>query len=321
MLIATLPTLTSEDALRLSEKILSHPLIDSVRYNTGGDSPYRPAEILGMLNPLAHKHRKRLYIDLEGRQMRIARWTPFSRGAVILNRDFEIELPGKIYFRGLGWFQIVNAIPGERKVFFDTTSDYPKYYLGETQSTHIVAKKFKVKGYLNGLDREFINTAVKSGIHNFMLSFVERANDLADFYVTYWSYGKADAKPPNVVLKIESRAGIELIRNIPSLPPSKELALMAARDDLFLSYVDKRAEFLDALKLIVSKDPDAILASRIMSGVESSVEVNMGDLADMALMSRFGYRNFMFSDELAKKFDIAVEDWEDIILPVIKNEK
>src|SRR3989344_1000609 len=157
MLIATLPTFVSAKDLVLSERILRHPLIDGVRYNTGGASPYRAKTILEKLQALAEKHDKKFFVDLEGRQVRIAKWTPFSAGMVVLNRGFEIELPAKIHFRGLGWFDVLNADLKNNKIFFDGGFDSPRDYLGESQSVHIVAKRFNVNGYLGESDYEFIS--------------------------------------------------------------------------------------------------------------------------------------------------------------------
>ncbi len=321
MLIATLPTLTGIEAERLSEKILSHPLIGAVRYNTGGDSPYKPKQILDILKPMADRHGKSFYVDLEGRQVRVARWSPQSSGVAVLNRDFTIELPALIHFRRAGWFDVIGAKPEERKIFFKPRRTKDEYYLGESQSVNIVAKKFEVKRYLGGLDFEYIAVSVKLGISTFMLSFVEGFEDRVEFYKSYYRNGSnRGLLSPKLVLKIESQKGIEFVSWLPDAL-SEEFQLMAARDDLFLSFVNNRAEFLDAVRLIVKKDPKAILASRIMSGLESQGELTIGDLADLALMKRFGYRNFMLSDGMADCFDSAMQDWQEIMMPILKKNR
>ena len=255
MLIATLPTLTGVEAQNLSEEILKHPLIEAVRYNTGGASPYTPKQILETLKPIADRHGKILYVDLEGRQIRVARWTPFSMGVATLNRDFTIELPGMIHLRRAGWCDIVNALPEERKIFFKPHGTKAEYYLGESQSVNVVAKNFEVKGYLQSTDFEYIKAAVELGIFHFMLSFVESLQDTSEFYGAYYAYGAGRALPkPRLVLKIESQKGIELVRKT-SKKTLKEFQLMAARDDLFLSFVTQRSGFFEGLKLIVEKKP------------------------------------------------------------------
>ncbi len=318
MLIATLPTLVSDRNLLVAEQILNHPLIYAARYNTGGASPYTPAEILGKLNPLAQKSGKKLYVDLEGRQVRIDRWTPLSAGSVVLNRDFEIELPGKVYFRGLGWFEILNADAEERRIFFDPSSASLRYYLGESQSVHIIADKFEVFGYLANQDADFINIAVGLGIRSFMLSFVENLEDINEFIESFRECEQSKIKRPEIVLKIESMKGLDFVKQFsPAL--LGDMNLMAARDDFFLAHIDNRKNFLESLRTIITKDPNAILASKVMSGLESGTEISMGDMADMILMAQFGYRNFMFSDELTKKFDMAMENWRSIIMPLLES--
>lgn len=319
MLIATLPTLVSDKDLELSEKILSHPLIDAVRYNTGGASPYSPQEVLQRLAPLAQKHETKLYIDLEGRQVRIANWSPFSAGFVTLNRDFDIELPGKIHFRRLGWFKITNADQEKRRIFFDARMSSSDYYLGESQSVHIVARKLQIPGYLANQDLNFIDASIKSSIKSFMLSFVESYDDLSEFNESFGACDQNGIGPPEIIAKIESLKGIDFVRNTRAYA-MKEINYMAARDDLFLAHIDRKVDFLDSLKLIVARDPDAILASKIMSGLESGDNLTIGDLADMFLMAQLGYKNFMLSDELTRKFDWAISDWQKIIQPLLVKE-
>ena len=311
MLIATLPTLTSNASTALANRIIAHRLVGAVRYNTGGDSPYNPQIILQNLKYVTDVHKKTLYVDLEGRQIRVAKWSPYSNGTVTLNRDFDIELPGIIHFRGAGWFDIKNVKPAERKIYIKPRDTSREHYFGESQSVHIVAKNFAVKGYLGGLDKKYIKAASDLGLDNFMLSFVENEADIAEFVHEYFSSGRTDL--PSFVAKIESRKGVDAVRS-----GSVSIArLMAARDDLFLAYVHNRHEFLDAVKLIIDTDPKAILASHIMSGLEQKGEVTPGDMADLALMRQYGYKSFMFSDGMAHHFDEAMEDWENIILPII----
>lgn len=319
MLIATLPTMISGDSMRLGIKILSHPLINAVRYNTGGESPYTPDQILSSFSYEAKRLGKKLYVDLDGRQTRVARWTPFERGVVVLNQDFEIKLPGQIYFRGLGWFEMVSANPKERKIFFNADDGPARYYLGESQSVHIVAKNFRTLKYLSDRDYEFIKAAADAGIDHFMLSFVESGRDIYEFYAAYNDNKPGRLKEAQVVLKIESIKGVKSL-NQAKVSSGAGVSLMAARDDLFLAYKNRRAEFLEVLGIIIGKNPNAILASKIMSGLEYGSEVTLGDMADLVLMSQMGYKNFMFSDEITKNFDWAMENWQEVMIPLLSSQ-
>lgn len=320
MLIATLPTLMNDSSLRLAQEIISHPLVEAVRYNTGGDSPYTPRQILEMIKSITDFYKKTFYVDLEGRQVRVAHWTPQSRGVVILNHDFQLELPAKIHFRRMGWFEVTGVKTAERKIFFEPRQTKQEWFLGESQSVHIVAPTFKLIGkYLSNLDFFYIQAAGDLGINHFMLSFVEKVDDIVNFAETYRDNPNvAYTALPITVLKIESQAGIELVRRMPSqFLTDHHLSLMAARDDLFLSFIEQRAEFFDALKIIIDKDPRAILASRILAGLETNDEVSWGDMADLILMKQLGYKHFMFSDELSSRFSWVIEDWQKIIEPLL----
>ncbi|MBX4205036.1 MAG: hypothetical protein KW788_02475 [Candidatus Doudnabacteria bacterium] len=317
MLIATLPTLKSAADLKLCEEIFSQSLIGAARYNTGGESPYKPAEIVSKLKSISDRYNKTLYIDLEGRQTRVAVWTPFSRNCVQLNRDFCIKLPGMIYFRRAGWCEIVNADPATRCIFFASQTRGSEYYLGSGQSVHIVAEKFEVKGYLGGLDEAFIAAAASLGVTRFMLSFVESLEDIAEFEESYRV--SVPNTPTDAILKIESPKGLSMIKKFRTIIQGR-FRLMAARDDLFLGYLGRRGEILSALKQITSIDSEAIVASRLLAGLERGQEITLADIEDVALMTRFGYKHFMFADELADKIALVSKIWQKQILPNLESE-
>lgn len=316
MLIVTLPTIVSLRDLELVLEIASRPEVSGARYNSGGMSPYSPKWILEEIKKITDRFGKILYLDLEGRQARVAHWSPLSRGVATLNRDFKITLPGLINFRRVGWFEIVNALPAQRKIFFNPKRTKGDYYLGESQSVNIVAREFEIDGYLNGLDLKYLRAAADLGIDKFMLSFAEAQNDTDEFRSAYRGFASKD--PSEIVLKIESLKGIKFVKN--SYRPEKGIRLMAARDDLFLSYIGQRKEFLAALRLIAQTDRKAIMASRLMAGLEYSGELTIGDLADLALMREFGYETFMWQDELAGNFQEAMRNWTEIALPILSLE-
>ena len=82
-----------------------------------------------------------------------------------------------------------------------------------------------------------------------------------------------------------------------------------ARDDLLLQMGAARPAILAALEQLAAADPEAIVASRLLTSLETEPQVALGDLADVALMYRLGYRSFMLSDGLCfseRAFDRAV---------------
>jgi pyruvate kinase len=318
MLILTLPTLVSAVSEQLAAKIISHPLVGAVRYNSGGDTPYPLNRILTTIKQLAENYQKFFYLDLKGRQLRVARWTPQSRGAVVLNRDFELQLPGWIYFRGAGWFEILNIAPERRTIFFQSRRRGREYYLGEGQSVYIVAKKLAVKGYLSQADYFYLEAALALGWRRFMLSFVEGKQDLEEFLVICQGFNVAPEEL-ELVLKIESPEGVKWLKTIDQLPANWRL--MAARDDLWLGFRERPLEFLTTLKTIISKDPQAIVASRFLEGFWRSGEPTVGDLADLVLLSQMGYRHFMWQDELTVDFGLVMRNWRQFALPLLEERR
>lgn len=303
-MIGTLPTFIDDSSFLLASRMLSHPAISSVRYNTGGDSPFTPTQIVSRLKALTVRYGKPVFIDLEGRQVRIAHWARFESGVVTLNRDFTLTLPAQIFIRNAGWFEVGGFDSKQRKIYLGKGPDLGEYYFGESQSVHILSPGLKIKGYLGGLDDEYIKMGKQFEIVNFMLSFVEGRGDVNEFKSRFT---KKERQRLNLVLKIESQKGLEFAKSRDLLANER---LMAARDDLFASFGSRPAGIVDALTAIIGADPKAILASKIMSGLQSAGALTMGDISDIFLMYNLGYRDFMLSDGMARHFDEAVAAWK-----------
>ena len=304
MLIVSLPPIHQEELLK---KIISHPLVGAVRYNTGMDSAYSPEETLNKILVLTKKHDKILYIDLKGPQLRVAEWSLPPYGPIVLNNKVAVELPAKVYFRGDKVCELKEIVDGN-KIFVDPL---PRYGVGRGQAINIVGKKVKVKGLLTENDKDYIKAAVEKNIYNFMLSFVESLAYIASLENFLQLCGISSEKC-KIILKIESKAGMEFIQDslIPSL---KNYHLMAARDDLMIQV--GRLETFGALRTIIQKDPWAICASRLLLGLESEKnEISLADISDIELMRSYGYKNFMFSDGISLRyFDKAIEFWKEYV--------
>lgn len=304
MLIGTLPTLVGDSSFASIKTMIAHPLIGAVRYNTGGDSPHAPADILAEIKRQTDFYGKKFYVDLEGRQTRVARWVPSDQKTLVINRDFDITPPAKVYVRNAGWFDLVAANPAERKIYLDGGPDLGAYYFGEGQSVHIIGGNFAVKGYLGGRDFEYIEVARELGINWFMLSFFEEAADRKQFYSFFPKRNR-----PQVGLKIESQRGIDFARRGRLLIDER---LVAARDDLFLSFGPRPDGIMPVLKEIVRIDSNAILTSKLLQGLQQTGNVTLGDMADLLLMKQFGYKHFMLSDGIAAGFESAIRIWQEL---------
>ena len=306
MLISSLPPAHQPDALR---QIIEHPLIGAVRYNTGMSSAYKPQEVVKRIQTLAKPLSKPVYIDLKAKQLRIIEWANLPDGPIVLNHTVKIELPAKAFFRGDedAGCNIIEVVDGN-KLFVDPL---PKSPVGRGQAVNIVAKELKINGGLLPLDHEYIEAGIKYGVAGFCLSFVECHQDINELngIIEKWKNRLNIYQNFEVILKIESRAGIQFVQNSKqTLAPYR---LMAARDDLMIQ-IGLQA-MPSALRAIIRCDPKSICASRLLLGLKDG-NVSLADLSDLEYMRRLGYRNFMLSDGISREHFLgAVKFWENYI--------
>lgn len=277
---ATLPPLHRE---RLLQIVAEHPLVDSVRFNTGTRVHLNPEEALE--NYLRICRGKEFWLDLKGRQLRITQWAVPGYGDIVLNHEIEVNLPAAIYFRG-DEKSLVRKVNGN-KIYIDPP---PPKAVGAGQAINIVDPSLKIKGYFTPEDYEYLRAAKRLGIKNIMLSFVEEESEFFEL-----SSFIPDA---NIIAKIESIKGLFFLQNIyPNLRVKPNL--MAARDDLYINIGEDKTEIFNALELILRKDPNAVLASRILTSLEKSTEVSLSDLSDYKLMKSYGYKSLLLSDGIS----------------------
>jgi pyruvate kinase len=305
MLIATLSTITQEDIFR---EIISNPHISAVRYNTGYVSPYDPRETLERIKEIADGYGKELWIDLKGRQLRITHWAAPNYGKIILNHEFDVDLPAKVFFRGEDQSNL-SMMKG--KVIYVNPS--PRNVVGQGQAINIVGKNLQVKNYSTKDDFRYIAAGCELGIFNYMLSFVEKIEDIAEvenFIKTQPSY-EDNQDRVKLCLKIESLPGLDLVEKLDE-ETLRRCTLMAARDDMMINIGDNKARMIKAMELIIKRDAGAIAASRIFSSLENQEIVSMGDISDVYLLRLMGYKNFMLSDTVCLlHFRQAIKAWED----------
>ena len=291
ILIATLPSLSN---LRNVEKVIINPNITEVRFNTGVNTIYSVEETLEILKSLCTRYNKKLWIDIKGRQLRVAKWADPLYECIELNHPIQIEYPAKISFRNGDTVNITHV--NGNKIYVDPL---PKEALGAGQSVNISAKSLKIEGYLTPKDKQYLVACKKMGLNNIMASFVEDYKDLVQILEILPN--------ANIVSKIESLKGIDCINQF------KIINLMAARDDLYLQ-TGQNYSMLSYLKNIILKDNGAICASKIFSSLEKRREVDFSDFADLELMYNLGYRKFMLCDNICNyKFEKAIKAWEEFI--------
>ena len=99
---------------------------------------------------------------------------------------------------------------------------------------------------------------------------------------------------------------------------------MAARNDLFIQMGAKKIEIITALRIIIKKDPQAIVASQILPSLEKEEGVKMSDLSDLLLLKILGYKHFLLNDSLCIRSDVfehAMFVWYEFLDQIKKHEE
>ena len=78
------------------------------------------------------------------------------------------------------------------------------------------------------------------------------------------------------------------------------VTLCAARGDLYVE-IDKPHQIGDALRLIVQKDPDALVGSRLLLTTILDPVPSCADFIEIEWLADVGYRRAMLCDELCLK--------------------
>jgi hypothetical protein len=269
-LVATLPPY-----VRHRDHIARHPSVSALRFNSIMPIAEPRREVLQTLREVCGA--KPLYLDLKGRQLRITRFAYLPYAVVEISRRIEVDLPARVRFKD-GEAEIVRIVDGNQLIL----AERPPRVVGAGEPITIVDPSLVIEGYLTDDDRAYVAAARELDLHDYLLSFVESAADLDEL--------RALDPEARIVAKIESARGVDFAR------AGAGVRLMAARDDLYLQLGPGR--ILDALEAIVAADPDAIVASRILTSLEDQAEPSLADLADVVLMHRLGFRSFMLSDGL-----------------------
>lgn len=291
-LIGTLPNLHDKKSV---DEMMKCPYISEVRLNTGVNNLLTPEEIMEAIKSIECMYKKKVWIDLKGRQLRVNNWADPSYEAVELNHEIEIEYPAKIIFRGSKESNILHT--RGNKIILDCP---PERAVGKGQSVNIIAKSLDIKGYLTNQDIELLKLSECFNMNNFMASFVESVDDLIEIL-------KINNKA-NIICKIESKKGLDFINNA-----NIKLNLMAARDDLYTETF-RNINMLKYLKNIIKKDENAICASRLFESLNKYDYVSLNDYEDIELMYLYGYRNYMLGDDIkGPKLIKAINAWKEFI--------
>jgi hypothetical protein len=287
--IATLPPYVDH-----RRAIIEHPLVDELRFNTISPLAENRHDMLARLS--RETAGKRLWIDLKGRQLRIAKFAYLPYAYVSLSHRIRVTLPVDVYFRDCV-SRAVELVEGDKLIL----SRRPIRVVGEGEPINILDESLQIDGYLTASDREYIAAARELGLHDYMLSFVEQPADVDEVI--------ALDPAASVAAKIESRRGLAYV-------PRARVRLVAARDDLYVQLGADKSGYVPALETIVNADPTAIVASHILGSLESG-SLSSADVADVELLLRLGYRQLMLSDTLCFR-EQSFHDAMDVLAQLLR---
>jgi pyruvate kinase len=267
---------------RFLREVASHPLVSGLRLNTVMPIAGPLKDTLERLAALG----KPLFIDLKGRQLRVkeAAVPPFTE--LRLTHRLKVETPCRAYFSDGRESALVLACEGDKLIL----EDGPRRVVGPGESVNIPDASLAVEGVLTDKDAEYVTTARALGLHDFMLSFVESPSDLDAV--------RALDPAARIVAKIESRRGLAAALD------GGLGRLMAARGDLFVELAPH--ELPGAMRAILARDKDAILASRLFPSLASSLEPAAQDVTDAAFAIALGYRTLMLGDEVCLRRESVI---------------
>jgi pyruvate kinase len=235
-----------------------------------------------------------LWFDIKGMQMRIKEVIcdeSHDHLEFILNRPIRCSTPTPVWFKGGNdCAKLVQIKNGVHLIF----EGGPRYNVRAGESIHIRESDFEISGpLLLDFEKEKISKIQKHGMTNWYLSYVYKQKHVDEFR-------EVIGKDANLILKIENLDGLKYIS---SYKPLKNTNLAAARGDLFVE-VDRPHDILKATKLVLEKDPQAIVGSRMLLSVIQNQEPSCADLCELAWLYDIGYRNFLLCDELCLKEDL-----------------
>ena len=273
-----------------------------------------------------------LFFDAKGRQARV-KWVDTSNNDHLdlrLNHPISVKTPARVLFKAGADSAVLEKLEedGQRLIF----RGGPAYMVYPGESIHILHPSFRINGALFTDEEKMKLEKVRAhGFKNYFLSYVECQKDIDEFR-------ELVGQDTLVMLKIENKRGLDFVAN--EFKKTDNLILVAARGDLYIE-LEWPHQILKALELIIKKDPEACVASRIMLSVVNdlrnqkvtetikmvrsdafknadpsrAVETTLlslinrdipscADFCELAWLYGLGYRNMMLCDELCLREDL-----------------
>ncbi|MCX6707292.1 MAG: pyruvate kinase [Candidatus Woesearchaeota archaeon] len=270
-------------------EVVNHPSVSGLRLNTVMPVKETLEDVLKRLKDEAFARGKDIWIDLKCRQLRVVGYavTPFTE--LKISHRIELNVPADAYFSDGKEKATVVGVDGDRLLMLEG----PRRILGPGEAINIPDASLKIEGYLTDTDKRYIDAGMKTGLHDYMLSFVEQQKDIETLL-------QLDNEA-SIVAKIESRKGLSYMKNEWTTCTYKP-RLMAARGDLYAE-VKMPHQIIEAVETIVKIDSHAIVASRLFGSFSESLEPSCADIGDADNLLRMGYKTFMLGDDICMRRD------------------
>lgn len=274
-----------------------------------------------------------LWFDIKGRQLRVieVHMNPDYLD-VTLNHPIAVPTPTTVLFKaGVDPARLVRLEDGGQRLIFEGG---PRYLVKAGESLHIRDPRLNVGGaQFTDVELEKIGYAKKAGFTRWFLSYVQSQRDVDEFL-------ELVGPGSEILLKIENKKGLSYVAN--EFKKRDGIRLVAARGDLYVE-INRPHEITDAVKLIIGKDPEANVGSRILLSVlQESVLAQFSyvvrsrpkeidydkllqavhrpsvpscaDWHEIAWLMDIGYQSFLLCDELClyeELLDAAVDAFDE----------
>jgi pyruvate kinase len=215
-----------------------------------------------------------LWFDIKGMQMRIREivcGTDQDHLEFILNRPVNVKLPCAVWFKaGEDCAKLVEIKNGTHFIF----EGGPRYEVKPGESIHILERTLEVGGEpFLPFEREKIEKVKGLGINHWCLSYAYDQKHIDEFR-------EMIGPDAHLYLKIENIAGLSYVAN--KYRPMPLTNLFTARGDMFIE-IPKPHHILKACKLILERDPDALVGSRMLLSLVETPDYQSKLLRDLAL--------------------------------------
>lgn len=274
------------------EPFAHDPRISSIRLNSAMMNMVELDQELEKIEKMSIK--TPLYYDIKGRQLRITEYIPNDKYLDIrINHPISVSTPTPVLFKAGADVALLHEVleDGKRLKFLGG----PKYMVKDGESLHIRDETLIVEGpQFTPIELEKIEKVKAAGFKHWFLSYVECQKDVDEFI-------KLVGDDAIINLKIENKRGLNYVKN--EFVKTPNVNLVAARGDLYVE-IDRPHEILEAIKLIIDSDPDAIVGSRILLSVITDPVPSCADFHELAWLTDIGYKNMMLCDELCLKGEL-----------------